>query len=82
MDLHWEILDKPRLALLPGLAAFKKQFYLAGGTAAALYLGHRDSVDFDFFTEKAFNHSELLSQVKEIFASQKVEETLAKYGTA
>ena len=24
-------------------------FYLAGGTAAALYLGHRISVDLDFF---------------------------------
>lgn len=28
--------------------------YLAGGTAAALQLGHRVSVDFDFFTAKEF----------------------------
>ncbi len=27
-------------------------YYLAGGTALALQLGHRQSVDFDFFTQK------------------------------
>ena len=27
-------------------------FYLAGGTALALQLGHRQSVDFDFFSQK------------------------------
>lgn len=30
---------------------------LYGGTAIALRLGHRDSVDFDFFTEQALDHS-------------------------
>jgi len=29
-------------------------FYLAGGTAAALHLGHRESVDLDFFRNGAF----------------------------
>ncbi|MEA1928390.1 MAG: nucleotidyl transferase AbiEii/AbiGii toxin family protein [Candidatus Auribacterota bacterium] len=29
--------------------------YLAGGTAAALQLGHRISVDFDFFTPEEFS---------------------------
>ncbi len=29
---------------------FLDKFYLAGGTALALQLGHRDSVDLDFFT--------------------------------
>ena len=81
MDLHWEILDKQRLVLLPGLRLFKDTFYLAGGTAAALYLGHRDSVDFDFFTEKEFNHSMVLSQIKEIFTGKKVEESLAQPNT-
>jgi len=32
-----------------------KDFYLAGGTGAALQLGHRVSFDFDFFTNKDFN---------------------------
>jgi hypothetical protein len=40
-----------RLAHLQGL----KNFYLAGGTAVALHLGHRISEDFDFFTPHEFN---------------------------
>jgi hypothetical protein len=31
------------------------QFYLAGGTAAALYLGHRRSYDLDFFSPMPFD---------------------------
>lgn len=32
------------------LPAITQDFYLAGGTAHALHLGHRISVDFDFFS--------------------------------
>ncbi|MBM3284469.1 MAG: nucleotidyl transferase AbiEii/AbiGii toxin family protein [Candidatus Aminicenantes bacterium] len=31
-------------------------FYLSGGTAAALQLGHRTSHDFDFFSQAGFRH--------------------------
>jgi hypothetical protein len=34
---------------------------LYGGTAVALYLGHRESVDFDFFTNRAFQPDELFA---------------------
>lgn len=34
-------------------------FVLYGGTAIALHLGHRASVDFDFFTEKPLNRDKL-----------------------
>jgi hypothetical protein len=34
-----------------GQRAFARRFYLAGGTALALRLGHRRSVDLDFFSE-------------------------------
>jgi hypothetical protein len=44
---------KENLALL-GRSGVLKDAYLAGGTAAALQLGHRISVDFDFFTPKEF----------------------------
>ena len=44
---------KENLALL-GRSGILKDAYLAGGTAAALQLGHRISVDFDFFTTKEF----------------------------
>lgn len=36
-----------------------KQAYLAGGTALALYLGHRISVDLDFFTQNNFDEQAL-----------------------
>ncbi|OHB70056.1 MAG: hypothetical protein A2W23_08250 [Planctomycetes bacterium RBG_16_43_13] len=32
-----------------------EDFYLAGGTALYYYLGHRDSIDLDFFTQKEFD---------------------------
>jgi hypothetical protein len=32
-----------------------RTFYLAGGTAAALHLGHRESVDLDFFRDGTFD---------------------------
>lgn len=36
-----------------------KGFYLVGGTALALQIGHRKSVDIDLFTQESFNSSEL-----------------------
>ena len=44
---------KKNLAIL-GSSGILKDAYLAGGTAVALQLGHRISVDFDFFTDKEF----------------------------
>ena len=38
--------------------------YLAGGTALALRLGHRQSVDLDFFTQKKFDEQILLAYLK------------------
>jgi hypothetical protein len=45
---------KENLALL-GRAGLLSDAYLAGGTAAALQLGHRVSEDFDFFTPEEFS---------------------------
>lgn len=33
--------------------------YLAGGTALALILGHRESIDFDWFVREDFDPEEL-----------------------
>ena len=43
--------SKDSLALL-GESGLLNDAYLAGGTALALQIGHRISVDFDFFTNK------------------------------
>lgn len=34
-----------------------KDFYLAGGTALAIHLGHRESIDLDWFSAKSLNNS-------------------------
>lgn len=80
-NLHWEILDKRRLGFLPKLAVFKNRFYLAGGTAVALYLGHRDSVDFDFFTAKDFDSPSLMEELKAVFQGSLVEEKMSQNNT-
>ena len=50
--MHKEILTKNQLELLSLIKLFSKDFILVGGTAIALYLGHRRSIDFDLFSSK------------------------------
>jgi len=58
--MFWSILDEQRRSALPHLSFCRGEgFYLAGGTALALQIGHRDSVDFDFFSEQAFDTERL-----------------------
>ena len=47
-----KILNPAQEKLLPLLKMFRNEFYLAGGTAIALQIGHRKSVDFDLFSAK------------------------------
>ena len=49
------ILTESRKKTLPLLVSWKEKFYLAGGTGLALQIGHRDSVDFDFFSNNSFD---------------------------
>lgn len=53
------ILPSPQLKLWHELSTTPKDFILYGGTAIALRLGHRVSVDFDFFSPKPFDSEEL-----------------------
>lgn len=55
-NLHFEVLPKTQHRVWKALrkeAEYLKQkgYYLAGGTGLALQLGHRQSLDFDFFSE-------------------------------
>lgn len=53
--MHRTILDEKQVKLLPFLAfAKKRSFYLVGGTAIALYIWHRKSIDFDLFRGSDF----------------------------
>ena len=50
-DLHLDILDDRQQQVFFRLATALSEtdFYLAGGTALALQIGHRPSIDFDWF---------------------------------
>ena len=48
--------------------AFLEGFYLAGGTALALQIGHRTSVDLDFFSSNPIKKT-LLSEVEKVFGT-------------
>lgn len=54
-----DILSPPQRKLWPLLVTIPAQFVLYGGTAIALRLGHRRSVDFDFFSTQPLNEDEL-----------------------
>jgi hypothetical protein len=56
---------KRNLALLAD-AGLTESFYLAGGTAAALHLGHRISIDLDFFRPDPFDSSQLAARLSDL----------------
>jgi hypothetical protein len=57
---HLEILPESQLRLWPKLRPIAGLgFALYGGTAIALRLGHRTSIDFDFFTDRALDRASL-----------------------
>src|ERR1700686_4295195 len=59
-----DILPDAQTRLWPELAEAPDIFTLYGGTAIALRLGHRQSVDFDFFAlESSFEPGALLKQL-------------------
>ncbi|MDP3740881.1 MAG: nucleotidyl transferase AbiEii/AbiGii toxin family protein [bacterium] len=64
LKLHEEILTKNQASLLPVVQTFNKNFRLVGGTAIALHLGHRRSIDFDLFSNKPFKNAALRSKIK------------------
>ncbi len=59
--MHEQILTPDQTAVLQALKAIPAvgEFYLAGGTALALRIGHRRSVDFDFFRVSSFDKDAL-----------------------
>jgi len=55
---HLNILPQTQKDFLPNLASCKYLgFTLYGGTALALQLGHRVSIDFDFFSNEPLDHN-------------------------
>jgi len=57
--MHKEILAEEQFKLLSLVAKFKNDFGLVGGTAIALQIGHRRSIDFDMFSLKEFSNMKI-----------------------
>jgi len=59
--LHKETVDAGTLDLIKRLMGDTelKDFFLVGGTALSLQIGHRISIDIDLFSEKEFDTSRL-----------------------
>ncbi len=60
---HLDILPSAQRSLYPELQPARRGFALYGGTAIALRLGHRASVDFDFFSHDPLNVDSLFEQL-------------------
>lgn len=58
-----DILPPPQRRLWDELAAVPVDFVLYGGTALALHLGHRQSMDFDFFGDRPLDPALLIPAV-------------------
>ncbi len=61
--MYPDILSREQKELLPLIRQFKREFYLVGGTAIALQVGHRRSVDFDLFKLSNINAVRTLNKL-------------------
>lgn len=69
-NLKLDILSENRRKVLASFVSWKNDFYLAGGTGLALQIGHRDSVDFDFFSNHKFDSNKMIGRLSKLFGSK------------
>lgn len=70
--MHKEILTEKQNKFLPLIEKFSDNFGLVGGTAIALYIGHRESVDFDLFTLNEIDSAKIRRKITKDFNIEKV----------
>lgn len=85
LEWHIEVLPKETVRALDFLAGQKwmrrSDWYLAGGTSLALYAGHRQSLDLDFFSPRGtFATGPLLKHFQDNEWETTVEERGTVYG--
>jgi hypothetical protein len=63
LEPKFNVLPAAQKEIWPSLApASRLNFVLYGGTAIALHLGHRESLDFDFFRSNALDKDQIRSE--------------------
>ena len=73
--MNKQILNTDQNQLLPFIKLFSSDFYLVGGTAIALHIGHRRSIDFDLFTYNSFDPMYLRTKILDGF---KIDQTFSQ----
>ena len=68
IELHTEIFPEQQQLVFNTLSEqdWLSPFYLAGGTSLALQIGHRQSIDFDFFTQGDFSTIRIVDHLRNI----------------
>lgn len=70
-----DILPAAQVELWPTLAPLRELgFVLHGGTAIALRLGHRVSIDFDFFTVKPLDRHAVASRIPDLAGAARIQD--------
>lgn len=67
LELRWETIEDPQRKALASLKEFANLGVLGGGTALALQLGHRKSIDLDFFVKKSIS-LHLVAKIQKYYA--------------
>ena len=84
--MHREILNVDQIELLPIVKLFKNEFYLVGGTAIALHIGHRRSIDFDLFKSRKLVLNRIVKKITDskqpYIVTRRVDEQLNLMGTS
>ena len=74
---HPEVLTHEAKQVISKLSyVIPQTFYMAGGTCLALQLGHRISIDFDFFTQEEFSENsrtQLINKLKNLGSFEIIE---------
>jgi hypothetical protein len=73
--LHLDILPTPQRRLWEELTDISQEFTLYGGTAIALQIGHRNSIDFDFFCFKDIEPHTLSSSLPFLQGSKTLQQS-------
>lgn len=64
--MHKEILTLEQANLLSLVKLFSDNFGLVDGTAIALYVGHRQSIDFDLFSCESFDNFQIKRKISKV----------------
>lgn len=80
--MQFNILSDQQKKMVDLVKQFSNDFYLVGGTALALQLGHRRSIDFDLFSRVAFDSNKIKSivqqnwEINQVYVNSKNELTM------